>query len=600
MEAVRAERARVKAARENANAVQPAVEPSSAPVQHEAKGHGLKEAPALRMVRNEKNKQLRDVVDAEGKVIHSGITDAEASKIVSGGQGSKVLTPEPDKPKTQFMAHIGRWLSGEGDRLSDNSVEHSRQLADEYRKAHPEEDGKKPYDGPPPGMENTDYLAVRDIAAENGVNLPDISRGKKALLSRLDMESRLGGLHSGAASAALSFISGLPDRYLADLGSSYLKRSLSGGEAVGSYSPVDRLITVSKTLLDSNLDPQRVIPHEISHHLERYVDKADLDALEKEYQRQRARLGPTVKISRDTIEHIGEGSVIGARGETLRTNRNQQEFMADSYRFKNFQEWFAESIADRALRDYYAKNAPAPARTALGRAVRAFQAIAKGAMDFLTRQGKHAPAEKIYQKLLKGQYDGAIKPPREGADLFMAHQKVEEAKSQIGKIADDLKRNLNPAARSEGAAVDARSLRHNLARETRENDVLDRKIEKELSPLFNKVFKTKDEREAAYKALWYAIEEGTIDQLPTKHMQNLAFLLKHYTDFGGGTVRLRDRINAQVAATVKAGFKPAIRQRINADTANYIGRPSIKMKPGENANDALSTAIRTARYGRPC
>ena len=128
------------------------------------------------------------------------------------------------------------------------------------------------------------------------------ARGKKALIDRLLMEARRGregsglqgvGLDEEAARAAVEFIDALPEQYTELLASSFVSgRDISGRTAsagarvAGTYDPATALITIAKGITNSSADPERVIVHEIAHHLERFVTQEDHAALLRQYQRE--------------------------------------------------------------------------------------------------------------------------------------------------------------------------------------------------------------------------------------------------------------------------------------------------------------------------
>lgn len=285
-----------------------------------------------------------------------------------------------------------------------------------------------PYTGPRPGVENAaNLLGGRQIAG-----------GKKALIGRIEMEARRGtsrkglqgeGLDRGAADAAVQFVEALPDHYTEVLGSSFVTRPLSEGDGTdrvaGQYDPSTALITISKRLTNGSSDPERVIVHEVAHHLDRFVNQADHDALVQQWQREMGNPGimpgsgqggEALRRAQPVLQKLEEQEALreNLRGSRRQATPEEQALLSWSptpeeyallgglYRWQGgFPEWFAENIADRALRD---QQTPA-VRSAFDRVREHIKSLLLGAYNFLLRRGERDAAERVYQNLLAGKYD---------------------------------------------------------------------------------------------------------------------------------------------------------------------------------------------------
>jgi len=151
------------------------------------------------------------------------------------------------------------------------------------------------------------------------------------------------------------------------------------------------------------LDPERTLPHEVSHHLEQHLPKADRDALHREYEAQKKEysgyISAALKVMMDDDRPLRED------GKPEEFTEGQRKLLADTYRFKDFSEFFAESMADRALCDAYGDNLPASRRPLWERLTEAAKGIMGALHDALIRKGDRKAADRIYQKFLKGEYE---------------------------------------------------------------------------------------------------------------------------------------------------------------------------------------------------
>lgn len=272
------------------------------------------------------------------------------------------------------------------------------------------------YQGPPPGMSNQERLWQQEkfrtvgqdfvMPADNPIFqahwarvLKPMTTGKQALLDRLDMEVRLERIPSDVADSASRWINMLPDEYLNDLGSSYIRRIKSTPEKPAEFvlghhkegwsrgSP--SIITISKQMMRFASDPHRTIIHEISHHLEDFISLSDVRILRNQYQKE---LQETVTRRGGylTPEELKETTGLSGAG----------------YRHKAFGEWFAEILTDKALRDIHMK---APEYSSIiGRVLAQIRIMAQTTRSFIEDVlGRGDHAERVYQKLIKGDYSPA-------------------------------------------------------------------------------------------------------------------------------------------------------------------------------------------------
>lgn len=312
---------------------------------------------------------------------------------------------------------------------------------------------RPPYTGPKPGVENAERLRNGEQPA----------RGKKALISRILMEARRGrsnsgltgrGLDEDAARAAVEFIDALPEQYTELLASSFVSgRDISGGTAsaganvAGTYDPATALITIAKGITNASSDPERVIVHEMAHHLERFVTQEDHAALRQQWLREMGNPGffPGSGQGGEALRRA-QGALAKLAADPKATlTAEERASLEGLYRWQGgFAEWFAENIADRALRDQY----PAPVKSAFERAREHVANLLIGAYNFLLRRGERDAAERVYQKLLRGDYEAF--DTRLGADggdeLAMAvgpsryekQQNVKNARATARTVGADL------------------------------------------------------------------------------------------------------------------------------------------------------------------
>ena len=236
-----------------------------------------------------------------------------------------------------------------------------------------------------PGMTNEERLIE---------GMP-IGRGKRVALDRLDMEVRMGKLSPDVADPGRDFIKAVPDRYFDRLGTSYRQ----GGAAIGgTYDPNTRLMTIAREVANNSDKADEIIIHEVSHHLQTHLSASDASTLFKQFTRDAAR--------------------------------NKNAVGQTAYRNKNFPEWFAETIKDKALRDYYKEPSTSGA---LGRAWETIQDIATATVQWLRNMGRADEAELVYRKFLAGEQPVLDRTPGGGV-LEFADQPPESAVTKLIRV----------------------------------------------------------------------------------------------------------------------------------------------------------------------
>ncbi|MDA5292398.1 hypothetical protein, partial [Escherichia coli] len=180
------------------------------------------------------------------------------------------------------------------------------------------------------------------------------------------------------------------------------------GSVAGSYLAKDAdaeegIIRIIKGVAKNNAEPERVIIHEIGHHLEQFVDDAEYQALRSQWEREMGTGGGILPGS-------GQGGqMLVDDVQPLHDNLPKKPFeenpvamTPENYRYQGgFGEWFAENIADRALRDY------ADDAIDVGPWKRAWQNVQEFASTvyrWLLRRGEKDAAERVYRNIMEGKY----------------------------------------------------------------------------------------------------------------------------------------------------------------------------------------------------
>lgn len=202
-----------------------------------------------------------------------------------------------------------------------------------------------------------------------------IQRGKRALIERMRLEGRLGRFSQpDEMDDAARFVQALPDEVVRDLGSSFratapdLVVEEAGRSVGGLYNPEQAIINIYRDVAD-NYDPVATIAHEIAHHAENFVPESDLTRLRSVFEAEKAAKAGELKLGRD------------------------------KYRYTSFEEWFAEVISDKAVRDLYEEPA---VRNALQRVSHTVRGLAIGTRNWLQGRGFTDQAEAVYRDIVQG------------------------------------------------------------------------------------------------------------------------------------------------------------------------------------------------------
>jgi hypothetical protein len=283
------------------------------------------------------------------------------------------------------------------------------------------------YPGPQPGVTNRMRLARGEKFA----------RGKQALKNRIDLEYRvMKSLDPVTRYAADEFLDMLPDHMVEDLGSSYITRisdrdvgrraRIGLATPVGTYEPDIALINIFKRLSTGEVaGTERVIVHEVAHHLEQFVPSAEAKKLVSQFRKEMSDRGQSIidEVTELRKNKAAEARAVEARELAKREGYLTPEQLAlpqevkpltdieeklvrDSYRYTNFQEWFAEVITDKALRDILMEIPEK--RNVIQRVLDAIKELAISAYRTLLRRGAtRDEAERVYKNLINNEFDPA-------------------------------------------------------------------------------------------------------------------------------------------------------------------------------------------------
>jgi hypothetical protein len=249
---------------------------------------------------------------------------------------------------------------------------------------------KEPWRGSQPGLTNIKRMA-------RGEN---IARGRAALIDRLRLEGNLGtpGI-AGETDYGEAFIRALPDELLEDVGLSIRSEPTAGdlafsrGEAsgprglLGTYDPALGLATLyRKVIANSRIYADEVLIHELSHSLQRYVPPEDLALLRRQYQRE---------VAAAASRRVSRGATVGVKPEL-------------GHRLSSFEEWFAEAITSRGMRDVAERTVPQGG--VFTRTARRIREIAVGFYNWLRTIGRGDHAERVYRNLVLGRERQQLSP----------------------------------------------------------------------------------------------------------------------------------------------------------------------------------------------
>ena len=235
-----------------------------------------------------------------------------------------------------------------------------------------------------------------------------ISRGKRALVERIGLEMRkpdAGGMPEDVGDVAEIFIRSLPDEVVEDLGSSYFRmKAFDFGGAqpsAGFYDTDDGLINIALGALDNSVQPERIIPHEVVHHLKQFITDDEHAQFLDLYKRDLASGGD------DMVRRADE--IIAETGQNVKPRRlatpEEVELVRNAYRFRSFDEFFAEVLTDKVLRDIYERSLPNPERAAFRKILDKVKDFGVALYNVYIKRQKPDIAERVYQRFVLGNVD---------------------------------------------------------------------------------------------------------------------------------------------------------------------------------------------------
>ena len=317
------------------------------------------------------------------------------------------------------------------------------------------------YEGPQPGVTNLERLAAQEVdkrmhfggflgeapegpwtaygrpadpglggpvfAAQEARMAQPIATGKKALIDRVDFEIRMKRLDPKIGYLAIEWLNILPGKYLDDLGSSFVNkiRGVEAGPGMmvgGKYDPSiiihgqrsPGIISIAKKVVNQSSDGDRTIIHEVAHHLEDFVSSRDARQLVSQFRREMRDKGERLiaEVEKIRSETFGQpyfdeaGKRVFAQPKRLLVQADVDKIRA-VYRYEGgFEEWFAEVLTDKALRDLYMEIPRY--RNIIQKVMAQIKVMAVATRDFIARVlGRGDEAERVYKKLIGGDYSAA-------------------------------------------------------------------------------------------------------------------------------------------------------------------------------------------------
>ena len=231
------------------------------------------------------------------------------------------------------------------------------------------------------------FVSSTDAMRQAGLEAPmrTTEQGKAGILDGVRAEVEARGLPRGVVTFTEAFLRNIPDKYVADLMARFSQQA--GAQLQGSYTAAGRypgfpeaaIEIYRKAVLQGGADAERVVAHEIAHHLNTFVSEADQAAIKAAYLAERSRHAP--------------GDAGGSRPYSNKT-----------YRWANEGEWFAEKLVDRSLQATYHTATP-ELRGALERALEVVKAWMVATAEYMRLTGNTDPMERIYANIRAGKYD---------------------------------------------------------------------------------------------------------------------------------------------------------------------------------------------------
>jgi len=168
-----------------------------------------------------------------------------------------------------------------------------------------------------------------------------IPKGAEKLKSRLMKKFPIKGADPEDVADVEKFIDVMGQRLFGDVSLS-ITNKIPGD---GRYNFGNNLLQIRKKAIE-NGSIKRTAVHELWHSLSRYLPKADVDALTKQFERERTKylegLGDVTKADPATVQVIPGDEVLENFKKGIYTDAN--------YRFKDVDEYFAEEMTDAFLK----------------------------------------------------------------------------------------------------------------------------------------------------------------------------------------------------------------------------------------------------------
>ncbi len=274
-----------------------------------------------------------------------------------------------------------------------------------------------------------------------GIEIVDhTSRGKRPLIERLQFEVRKNDIDPDIAEVADIMIRSLPDETLEELGSSFFRvGAFDFGDvtAAGFYDTESSMINIAKGALQTNLDPEKIIPHEIAHHLKRFITDDEYDKLIKLYK-DGLKDGGQKQLDKSD-ELMAKATKSKENPNPIKLTDEDRRLMRDAYRWKNSDEFFAEIMSDRVLRDIYERTLPNPERDIFAKLLDKSKDLTIALYNVLIRRGRTDDAERMYQRIFVGDFDPEIRQTFTEGILYRKGDDVGDGvgRPNIGGAADD-------------------------------------------------------------------------------------------------------------------------------------------------------------------
>ena len=185
--------------------------------------------------------------------------------------------------------------------------------------------------------------------------------GAEAILQRLRLEQNFGNIPRTQVDAISRFIDSIGPDLVDDVGLSIRKKSAGRG---GQFNYGNSLITLFKdNIVNGGGKFDRTTIHELWHTLSRYLPEEDLVKVSEQFNKEKSTFlknnpyfeyamdleqGETLlKEHPEAADYIGP--VYGNKGQQIGW---KQLFTADSYKFKNIDEWFSETLTDKTFEHF--------------------------------------------------------------------------------------------------------------------------------------------------------------------------------------------------------------------------------------------------------